>query len=264
MGTPPASSAQGVPPKSGRSNLIRLIVVAIVIIVAVAGIGYYLYEGSLQPNIQVVNLQFGAAQTNPQTSTVQDQGRVSSSGTFSYTATMSGIAYLIFDNSFSTFSSKQVSTQFSAAGVQNSQSFTVGAGSVDAIPVVLYSGQTVSGTFTASGGSGNDVDFSIQLYTCSQSIPFTANLVNSGNANGYAVVSLQIQSSSNGGNPTGSSSYSTTTGPAETAPLVQNGTVFSDRYYVPQGQQMTISGAATILDCGSHTFSAVISQLQKA
>lgn len=266
MSTPPASSTPGVPPKSGRSNLIRLIVVVVVFIVVVAGISYLLYQRSLQPNIQAVNLQFGSAQTNPQTSTVQDQGRVSGSGSFSYTATSSGVAYLVFSNSFSFTSAKQVSTQYSAAGSPNSLSFTIAAGSLNTIQVPLYSGQPVSGTFTASGGSGNDVDFSILLYTCSQTIPFSATLVNSGQASGYAVVSLQIQSSSSGGNNIGPSPYSTTTtfGLPGTGPLVQNGTVFSNKYYVQQGQQTPISGTASISDCGSHTISAVISQQQKA
>jgi flagellar basal body-associated protein FliL len=254
-------------PAPHKLNLTLVIVAVIVVIVAVAGIGYYLYQGSLQPNIQVLNLQFGSAQTSPQNSIVQDQGRVSGSDTFSYTATMSGVAYLVFDNTFSTFSSKQVSVAYSVAGSQNSQSFVVDAGNVNTIGVQMYSGQTVSGTFTASGGSGNDVDFSIILYTCSQTIPFTANIVNSGGANGYAVVSIQIQSSSNGVSTVGPSSTSTTTaagGSSGNVPLVLSGTVFSEKYYAPKGQQEPISGTASILDCGTHTFSAVVSQQQKA
>lgn len=193
--------------------------------------------------------------------------KVSGSGSFSYTASVGGLAYLVFDNSFSTFSSKSVSAEYSVAGVQSSQSFTVGAGDVNTIGVSLNGGQTVSGTFTASGGSGNDVDFSITLSTCSQTIPFTANLVDSGGANGYAVVSLQIQSSSNVATTGGSSLTSTSNtagGSSGFGPLVQNGTVFSDRYYVEKGQQVPITGSATVLDCGLHTFAAVISQQQKA
>jgi flagellar basal body-associated protein FliL len=254
-------------PTPRKSNLTLVIVLVIIVIVAASGIGYYLYQGSLQPNIQVVNLQFGSAQTNPQTSTVQDQGRVSGSGSFSYTASVGGLAYLEFDNSFSTFSSKSVSVEYSVAGVQSSQSFTIGAGSANTIGVSLNGGQTVSGTFTASGGSGNDVDFSIVLTTCSQTIPFTANLVNSGGANGYAVISLQIQSSSNvatTGGPSTASTSNTAGGSSGFGPLVQNGTVFSDKYYVEKGQQVPISGSATVLDCGSHAFTAVVSQQQKA
>jgi hypothetical protein len=258
-----------IPAAPRKSNLTLIAVVAVVVIVAVAGIGYYLYQGSLQPNIQVVNTQFGSAQYNPQASTVQSQGRVSSSGSFSYTATVSGVAELVFSNSFSTFTSKQVSVQYSAAGSPNSQSFTVGAGTASTVQVSLYAGQTVSGSFQASGGSGNDVDFSIVLYTCSQTVPSSAYLVNSGSANGYAVVSLQIQSSSAGVSTVGSTSYTTTSitgvnAPAATGPLVQNGTVFSNKYYVLKGQQVPISGTAMIPDCGSHTLSAVVSQQQKA
>ncbi|MGA2663629.1 MAG: hypothetical protein ABSF83_01620 [Nitrososphaerales archaeon] len=253
------------PSRKWRNVAIAVLVIAV--IVAAAGVGFLSYQGSLQPDIQVVNLQFGTAQTNPQTTTVQDQGRVSSSGSFSYTAAAGGIAYLVFGNSFSTFSSKYVSVEYTVAGSQSSQSFTVAAGSENTIGVTLNGGQTVSGNFQASGGSGNDVDFSIVLSTCSQTVPFTADLVNSGSANGYAVVSLQIQSSSNNGGATGSSGISTSNtgaGASGFGPLVQNATVFSDKYYVEKGQQVPISGTATILDCGSHTFSAVVGQLQKA
>jgi hypothetical protein len=242
MSAPPVSSTQTVPPKS-RHNRTLVIVEVIVIVVVAVGVGYYFYQGSLQPNIQVVNLQFGTPQQSPQTSTVQDQGRISSGGSFSYTAPSSGVAYLVFDNSFSIISTKQVSEQYSViGGSQNSQSFSVPPGTSHTVQVPIYGGQSISGTFTTSGGSGNDVDFSIQLYTCSQTVPFTATLVNSGSANGYAVVSLQIRSSSGAG------------------PLVQNGTVFSNNYYVPQGRQVPISGTATIMDCGSHTLNAVVSQ----
>lgn len=224
------------PQSSQKSNVMRNIVVIIVILVIVSGVGYYLYEASQQPNIQATNLQVGTAVTNPQTTTVQNQGRVSNSGSFSYSPPVNLEVYLVFDNSFSIISSKSVSLSYSVSGSSNSKSFSVGAGQISTIQVPINGGQTISGTFSVSGGSGNDIDFSVQQYTCSQTVPFSVTLVNSGKASGYVVLTLHTETGAQ---------------------------VFSNKYYVTLGQQLPISGQANIGDCASHTLSSTISQQQK-
>jgi hypothetical protein len=240
-------------------------VLLLVVVIMVAAIGYVLYQHSLQPDIQATNIQFGHATVNPQMSVVEDLGRISNGGSFSYIAASNNIAYLVFDNAFSFITTKQVSATYSVGGSSSTQSFTINAGATQTIQVPLNQGQYMAGSFTVSGGSGNDLDFSIEAYTCSQTIPFSLTLVNSGSANGYAVLSLHIQSSSSGGNSVGPEFTATTVAgqPVATGVLVTNGTVFSDKYYVQQGQQMPISGTASILDCGSHTIVPVVSQVQK-
>lgn len=208
-----------------------------VVVSIIAGAGYYSYASSLQPNIQATNLQIGTSITNPQTVTVQDQGRVSVSGSISLTASANAVYTLVFDNTFSTFSTKQVSLSYTVAGSSNSKQLTIPAGEISNIQVSMNSGQTLTGTFSISGGSSNDVDFSITQYTCSQSVPFSFVLVNSGSANGYAVVSLH----------TGNGSQ-----------------IYSNKYYVQMGQQIQENGTANIADCASHTISSAVSEQQKA
>src|SRR5712692_4557681 len=48
-----------------------------------------------------------------------------------------------------------------------------------------------------SGGSGNDTDFYIAADTCTQTVNFSFTLVNSGSANGYATVQIQIDGQTN-------------------------------------------------------------------
>jgi len=213
------------------SNWRQYAVVIVVVLVVVGVEGYYAYQGSFQPNIQATNIQVGPSYSNPQTTTVQDKGIVSSSGSFSHTATANGSAYMVFGNGFSFVAAKQVTVSYTAAGQSGSNSFTVTAGQSYTLQIPLSSGQSVSGTFTVTGGSGNDIAFSIEQYTCSQSFPFSLVLVNSGNANGYATVVIQTEGGTH---------------------------VYSNRYFVTQGQQEPVSGTATIQDCASHTLSAVV------
>jgi hypothetical protein len=214
-------------------NLLRNLIAILIIVVIIVAVGYFAYNASQQPNIQVTNLQLGSPQTSPQTSPIQNQGRVATSGSFSYTTTVNGVVYLEFDNSFSTVTTKQVSISYAAAGASQSGSFSVSAGQVYTVQVPLNNGQSVSGTFTVSGGSGNDIDFYIDQYTCSQTVSFSLVLVNSGSANGYATVVL----------------------------TTDNGIqAYNNKYFVQQGQQEPVSGSAVIPDCASHTLTPSVTQ----
>jgi len=225
----------GSTPPPGKSNLLRNLVVVVVLFVIIVAVVYYAYDASQQPNIQVTNLQLGSSITFPQTTTVQNEARISTSGSFSYTAATNGAANLVFDNGFSFVSAKQVSVSYTAAGSSSSKSFSVPAGQAYTLQIPLNDGQSVSGTFTVAGGSGNDIGFSIDQYTCSQTLPFSFVLVNSGSANGYGTV---ILTTDNG---------------------IQ---AFSNKYFVQQGQQEPISESASIPDCSAHTLTPSVSQVK--
>lgn len=207
-----------------------LIIVLIVVVVVIAGVGYFVYQQSYQPNIQATNLQFAGVQTYPLTVTAQNQGLISRSGSFSYTASVNGVVYLVFDNSFSFFTAKQVSVSYSAAGASDSKSFSVNAGTKNVVQVPLNNGQSITGTFTITGGN-SDIDFSIQQYSCSQTVTFSLVLVNSGNNNGYATVVLQTEAG------------------------IQ---AYTNKYFVSMGHQLPIQGTATIPDCATHNLTPVV------
>jgi hypothetical protein len=81
----------------------------------------------------------------------------------------------------------------------------------------------------------NDVNFYIVGNTCSEQVTFSFILVNSGPVNGYANVSFRSDGSS----------------------------IWTNKYYVPAGQQSTVEVTRIISDCGNHTFSAVVTSQQK-
>lgn len=160
---------------------------------------------------------------------------VSQSGSFSYTANLTGSYYLTFGNSFSVFSSKNVALTYNVAGKRYDTGTTVIAGATQTIFVGLPSGGQVTGNFTVSGGSGNDVDFSIVGDTCTETVPFSFTIVNSGSVGGYGSVAYQSDGSS----------------------------IWTNRYYVAAGQQLPVSGSGSLLDCNTHTFAAVITAQQR-
>jgi len=214
------------------------LVIIVVCVFAVVGIvvGYYIYQNSLQPNIQVTDIDIGQALKNPQTAVVLNLGRVSNSGTFSYTTTLSGSYTLVFSNSFSIISSKSVSVMYSAAGKSDTQSLVIPPGTYRTITVNLATNQVISGSFTASGGSGNDVDFYIESKTGTQSFTLNFTLVNSGTANGFADVILQADGKE----------------------------VWSNRYFVQAGQQIRQSERISLPDLDEHILRVMVLQQQKA
>ncbi|MGA1975147.1 MAG: emp24/gp25L/p24 family protein [Conexivisphaerales archaeon] len=219
-------------PKSRRMVWIVAAVV-VVVLVAVGGVAaYYLLQ---QPNIQLTAFNVNQPVQSPVTQTVQDQGTVSGSRSFSYTSTLAGSYYLTFDNSFSTFSSKYVTVNYSVAGKQYSTAVSLNAGQTKDITVALIAGGQVTGTFSTTGGSGNDVNFYIVGNTCSEQVTFSFILVNSGPVSGYANVSFRSDGSS----------------------------IWTNKYYVPAGQQSTVEVTRVLSDCGNHVFSAVVTSQQK-
>lgn len=132
--------------------------------------GYFGYQALQQPNIQLTALNIGQPAQTPLTQQVQNQGRVSGTASFSYTASLKGSYYLTFDNSFSILSSKYVSINYSVAGKGYSTAVSLSAGETKDVLVGLGIDGQVSGSFSASGGSGNDVNFYIVGQTCSEGV----------------------------------------------------------------------------------------------
>ncbi len=229
-------------PQSSRSSkriLTVVIVVAVVAVVILGGIGGGIYFSriSQQPNIQATAINIPQPVANPQTSTVLNDGRVSGSASFSYISKLPGSYSLVFDNSFSTFSSKAVAlTWADAAGASHTQAFTVSPGNAYTITTDMKTNQVISGSFSVSGGSGDDVNFYITAQTCTQSVTFTFTLVNSGSADGYATVQLRVDGQA----------------------------LWTNRYFVSQGQQLLQNGGITLSDCDSHSINLVVSSQTRA
>jgi hypothetical protein len=211
-----------------------IVALSLVLVIGAASV-YYLVEVAPEPNLQLTAIKSAIPVTTPLSQNVQDQGLVSSSGTFSYTASLKGSYYLTFDNSFSIFSSKSLSVSYSVAGKQYDTGVSLRPGDTKNIFVALDSGGQVSGSFTVSGGSGNDVNFYVVGNTCTEVVSFASTLVNSGPVSGYASVAYQSDGSS----------------------------IWTNKYFVPAGQQVPISGSASLSDCGNHNFTAVVTAQQK-
>lgn len=222
-------------------------VVALVVLVAAGAGGYYYYQNyqsnqntlhqnSLQPNVSVTNTDIGQPSQTPASATVVNDGRVSSSGSFNYAATLDGSYVLTFDNTFSTFSSKSVYVTYTAGSAQSTATtLNVPAGQVQDISVQSTAGQSITGSFSVSGGSGNDVNFEITANTCSETIPFSYDLANSGSASGNVTSSFQSDGQQ----------------------------VWSHVDLVSPGQQVPVSGTAQLANCASHNFTIAITSQQK-
>lgn len=227
------------PSKSAsRKKLIAISLV--VLVVVVGGGGYYLYQNSLQPNTQVADVSITSPIKLPEAEIVVNQVGVANTGSFGYTASQSGFYELTFRNPFSisfpSSSSKSVSVTYSAAGKSYTESLEVPVLASRTITVKLAPSQNVSGSFTVSGGSNNDIDFSIVAQTGTQILGFSFTLVNTGTANGFAVVSLQADGKA----------------------------VWSNRYFVQANQPVRDSGTASVPDLDTHEFKMVVTQQEKA
>lgn len=192
-------------------------------------------EAARQPNIQATSINIQPT-SDPRYSTVVNDGIVANSATFDYSAPLSGTYTLVFDNSFSTFSSKSVSLTYTVSGASHTQSFVVSAGDAQKFSLNLNTGVEISGSFSVSGGSGNDIEFYITARTCTQTVNFSFTLVNSGDSNGYATVHFTADGL----------------------------TYWTNRYYVPQSQQVTESGNVILGDCSGHVENIVVTQQEKA
>ncbi len=217
----------------GKRNL-----AAVLILIAIIGgaSGYGLYQYSLQPSIQVTNTSVAQPVQNPSSQNVVNIGHVTNSGVISYTAVLDGTYVLVFDNRFFDTPESVAVTYSIAGGPSNSMSFTILGGESKDVSTTLLAGQSITGTFTVAGTSGNEIAFQIIGNTCTQSISFSLSLVNTGNANGFANIGFQADGQ----------------------------TVWSNKYFVQMGQQVPASASASFGNCASHTYNIVVLSQQKA
>ncbi len=209
---------------------------AIVLIAVGSFAGTRIYQASLQPNIQATAISIGTPTTDPRFGNAVNDGRVTNSVSFDYTTSLPGTYVLVWDNSFSIFTSKSVSVTYMVSGSTHTQSFTVQPGHSEQLSFNLGTGDRIYGNFAVSGGS-NDVNFYITAQTCIQTVGFSFILVNPGNANGFATVRLTEDGQD---------------------------TTWSNRYLVPQSGNVQGSGTVTLPDCGSHILNVVVSSQEKA
>lgn len=231
------SSTQS-PRSPGKGKLVLVIIIGIVIVIIIAGsfVGATVYQAAQQPNIQATAINIAQPAASPRTANALDDGRVSNSGSFDYTTGQSGTYILVFDNSFSTFSTKSVGVTYNVAGSDQTRSFSVPPGTTQQISYNLATGQRIHGSFTIAGGSGNDINFYITASTCSETVSFSFTLVNPGPASGFATVHFTVDGQ----------------------------TQWSNRYLVPNGGQVPATGSVTLPDCNSHTMNIVVSAQEKA
>lgn len=229
-------------PKGHRRRTLAVVVV-IILALAIVGGFYYYTQYYLQPDIQVTNISVPTPAQNPQSAVVVDEGRVSNSGSFDYTSNLIGTYDMVFDNSFSIISAKQVAVNYSFGGTSESASFSVPAGTTQpCCGMGLSPNERLNGTFQVSGGSGNDINFEIVASTCTQNVTFSFTLVNAGASSGFANVSLRA-----GGSLLG----------------VSGASFWSNRYYVPAGQSVPESGQISIPDCRPSSFSVIVVSVSK-
>jgi hypothetical protein len=214
-------------------RVVRVAVIVVIIVLVVAAAGYAFYYYSNQPNIQATQINISSDKF-PQTSLAVNYGQVTS-GQFSFTANVNGVYGLVLDNGISFFASKQVSVDYTASGKSASQSFQLSPGQKGFVNVTLTNGQQFSGSYTISGGSGNDLQVYIQANTCTELVSYNFVLVNSGPVSGYATVGLQVDQ--------------------QTTP--------SNKYFVTPNQQLRESGSATLPDCNPHSMQVVVLSQQK-
>jgi hypothetical protein len=213
-------------------GLIAIIIIGSVGVVA----AYYVYENSLQPNIQAIAVNIHTPVTDPETTTWLNLGRVSNMGSFNYQVTLSGEYVLVFGNTFSWLSDKFVNLTYTTHWPDYQwTSFYVTAGNSETVQVHVNAGQQFGGDFWVSGGSGNDVDFRIVAYTCTENVSFTFSLINAGSSDGFADVVFTVDGAS----------------------------AWSNKYFVPQGSTLPMNGSIIINNCDTHTFNIVVQKQYK-
>jgi hypothetical protein len=230
------SDIDGVPqPQKKSQNMIPTVIAIIIIAVAVVVAGYFVYQNSLQPNIQVIDANVNQV-THPTTTTWLDLGRVSNQGSFNDPSVdLGGDYYLVFDNTFSWFTDKFVNLSYTTHWPDYTwTSFWVVAGQFETVKIQVNEGQQLGGDFWVTGG-GNDVDFSIIADTCTEKVSFAFSLINAGSSDGFADVIFTKDGT----------------------------TVWSNKYFVPMGSTLPINGSVTIKDCDNHAFNIAVQRQYK-
>jgi hypothetical protein len=186
--------------------------------------------------MQVTTISIAQPLQNPASDNVVNLGRVTSSGSISYAATLDGSYVLTFDNRFSDVPKSVAVTYSVAGGPSNAMSFTVPDGGSQTITVHLSAGQSITGSFTVAGGPNNEIEFRIIANTCTEAVSFSFSVVNAGSANGFATVAFQVDGQM----------------------------AWSNKYFAQTSQQLPASGTLSLDNCASHNFNIAMVSQQKA
>jgi len=215
-----------------------ILVAVILAVVLFAGMrGGPIRPGSQQPKVQATDVSIlQNIEKSPQ-EPVYNAPRVSNNATFDFPVTQPGIYSLVFDNRFSLGPSPtKISLSYTAGEKSVNLTMYLPAGAWWGISEDLLVNQRLDGQFTLSGGSPNDIHFSVTAQTCIHTVGFSFTLVNSGTANGNATVHLQGQGTS----------------------------YWEHAYFVAQGQNLPESGYVFLPDCTAHNYNVNVTSVEKA
>jgi hypothetical protein len=217
----------------------RTYIVIIAILAAVGAVaslgGYYVYVLTLQPNVQVTTTTVYPPVVHPLTINLLAEGRVAGMGSFNYVPVdRSGEYVLSFRNGFQ--SDRFINVSYTTQWPDYLwTTFSLGPGESRTVQVHVNSGQQLGGDFWVTGDSGDDINFGIVGYTCTEDVSFSFFLINTGTADGHAEVAFTVD-----GVP-----------------------AWSDTYFVPVGSSVPVSGSVTVENCATHNFNIVIMRQYK-
>jgi hypothetical protein len=219
-----------------RTYLILIAIFATVAVLVSIG-GYYVYQITLQPNIQVTTVSVYPPVTHPLTINLLNEERVSDIGSFNYVpVNKSGEYVLVFSNDPSSSSDRFVNLTYTTHWPDYLWAFfTLDPGESRTVQVHVNSGQQLGGDFWVTGESGSDVNFQIVGYTCTEDVSFSFFLIDRGSVDGYADVAFTVDGVS----------------------------AWTGKYFVPLGSSVPVNGSVTIENCAIHAFNVVVEKQYK-
>jgi len=146
---------------------------------------------------------------------------------FDYTANESGMYEIYFFNAWENQDPVSISLEYSAPQRDmKAQSLSIPYGSQTYFREMIESGESIGGNFNVTGHPNQGILFTLLLPKCTQSIPFSFTLANTGQANDTANVQFRVD-----GKP-----------------------VWSNNYVVEASRLRPEGGTVIIEDCIEHTF----------
>lgn len=212
----------------------KLLAAPVLVLLVGAAVAFYLAQVAPEPEIRVVAFVSYSPVLNPVSQRVVDLGRVSGSGSFNYTAILKGAYYMTFDNTFSFNSTKEVSFSYTAGGETQDYRISVPPEDTSIFFVGLNADEQVKVTYSVL--NGDKLDFYIVGGTCTETVPFSMTLTNTGSASGFATVAF----------------------------LSDGQAIWTNRYFVGRSQQLPVSDSVSLPACTIHVFSAEVLAQQKS
>ncbi len=205
------------------------ILAAVAVLVSLGG--YYVYMITLQPNIAITNGTVNPVVVHPLTVTLRSEGRVYGMGSFNFVPVEKTGEYVLVFSNPNEEAYRLINLTYTTRWPDYAwMTFTLGGSDSRAVQVHVNSGQQLGGDFWVTGESGNDVDFEIVGYTCTEDVSFAFVLVNRGSSDGYADVAF----------------------------IVDGASAWTGKYLVPVGSSVPVSGSVTVENCVAQAFDIVV------